>query len=130
MVEGIEKYFQQLAEAAQEAIQEEWSKLRIESEHYPEFFQEYCEYWKESGGVENTFSSVAISRCLIEMRQLFKEAEKPLWGRFIFELDNKGDFEVDFDFDNCDENGFLDEAEYQAKFDAYLQKHLDAIRGD
>jgi hypothetical protein len=49
--------------------------------------------------------SIALTKTIQEMRARFKEARKPLWGSFCFEMDAAGTFKVKLGYEDCDENG-------------------------
>ena len=129
MFEGVEEHFRKLAEISEAAIPEDWTRFCIESEHYDGFSQQYCEYYRKSDGKERTFDSNHLTGCILELRSLFQKADKPLGGRFVFEVHEDGKFNLDFDYENCTESAHLvyDEEKFDEKFNAWVQRHKNAV---
>jgi hypothetical protein len=54
-----------------------------------------------------------------EIRELFKAAGKPLWGRAWFELHSDGKFKMDWSYDDYDADGF---ARFDPKVDSFAER--------
>lgn len=121
MVEGIEAFYEQIAEALIEAIPEEWSAASFESIFYPEGSVYEAEYTRKSDGTIKGFQPASSgSRSFRQLRNKFKEAGKPLWGKARFELWPDGTFNMRWDYDDCDRDGnaLFDEDQERRRHDA------------
>ena len=107
MIEGIEPLYQQIAEAIQEAIPEEWSSAKMEVIFYPQSSIYLGEYTRKADGVARDFATTTnAERAFRKIRRRFREAGKPLWCQATFELKPEGKFNMKWEYDGCDENGF------------------------
>jgi hypothetical protein len=106
MIEGIEPFYQQIAESIQEAIPEEWTTARMDVLFYADGESYEGEYTRTADGKAVDFATTRkAERAFRGLRNKFKEAGKPLWGQASFELDSDGKFHMQWGYDNCDENG-------------------------
>ncbi len=107
MVGGIEPFFQEIADSIQEAIQEPWSMASMEAIFFTEHISYIGEYQPSAGGTTKTFATLRAGRnAFVEIREKFRAAGKPLWGRARFEIQSDGNFKLNWGHDDCDENGF------------------------
>lgn len=106
MLEGIEHIYEKIAISIQDSIQEEWENATMEAVFYPSAIQYTGEYTRASDGVARDFKTDRRGeRAFRELRQLFKDAGKPLWGRAIFELTSNGKFNMKWGYEGCDKDG-------------------------
>ena len=106
MIEGIESLYQQIAEAIQEAIPEEWTSAKMEAIFYSDSSDYFGEYTNQADGKQRSFATAMVARrAFRELRKKFKASGKPLWGRACFELEPSGKFNLRFGYEDCDENG-------------------------
>lgn len=113
MIEGIDQIYETIATSIRESISEAWINATMEAVFYPNAIQYTGEYRRASDGVARAFKTDRRGeRAFREVRQLFKEAGKPLWGRAIFELTSDGKFNMSWVYEGCDKEGnaILDEA--------------------
>ena len=107
MIDGIEQIFQTIADSIQDAIPEEWTTATMEAEFYPHGSRYVGEYTREADGETESFATdLRSERAFRELRERFKEAGKPLWGRACFELNADGKFNMKWGYDDCDEDGY------------------------
>jgi|GEM_PF-3459289 hypothetical protein len=124
MMEGIDQRYETIASSIRESISEAWKNATMEAVFYPNAIQYTGEYTRASDGVARSFATDRRSqRAFREIRQLFKEAAKPLWGRAIFELTSDGKFNMTWVYEGCDKEG-------NAIFDEEIeaQKHEERHR--
>ena len=106
MIDGIELLYQQIAESIEEAIPEEWTTAKMEALFYPGSSTYFGEYRRKADGKCRDFGTTrAGERAFRELRRTFRDAGKPLWGQACFELHSDGKFNMQWGYDNCDENG-------------------------
>ena len=106
MIEGIEKYYQIIANAVNHSILEDWKAAKLDAIFYDGSITYHAEYTREEDGKLRSLVTTAESdRAFRDVRKLFKETGKPLWGQACFELEATGRFNMKFGYDNCDENG-------------------------
>src|SRR5688572_17856022 len=106
MIPGIEPLYQEIAEAMTATIPEEWATATFEVIFYSQSIPFEAEYTRRVDGVARSFLPAASGRrAFQQLRQRFKDAGKPLWGRASFELRADGQFNVNWDYDNCDGQG-------------------------
>jgi Protein of unknown function, DUF600 len=113
MIEGIEAFFQQIANSIQNAIAEEWALAWVESTFFTEHVRFEAEYLPYAGAPSKSFSIDSDGRgAFCEIRERFKQAGKKLWCRTRFQIESDGRFDMFWGYDDCDENGFarFDEA--------------------
>jgi hypothetical protein len=117
MIEGIEPLYLEIAQSMVDAIPEEWSSARFEAIFFSGSSIYEAEYTRRSDGVVLSFQPTSAgSRALRQLRKKFKEAGKRLWGQARFELRPDGKFNMQWGYENCDDNGdtrFDEEAELQ-----------------
>src|SRR5262249_8694171 len=121
MIDGIETFYQQIAESMVEGIPEEWSSAKYEAIFYSGSSTYEAEYIRQTDGDVIGFQpGDAGDRAFRQLRKKFKEAGKPLWGRATFDLWPDGKFDMKFAYDNCDENGNtpFDAEEEHRRFEA------------
>ena len=106
MIEGIELFYQQIAEAMIESIPEEWSSATFEAFFYPKSSSYEGEYTRKADGVARDFPPASGGcRAFRQLRKKFKDAGKPLWGRASFVLQADGTFNMKWIYDDCDHEG-------------------------
>lgn len=121
MVEGIEAFYQQIAESMIEAIPEEWSVASFEAIFFPEGSVYEAEYTRKLDGKVRGFQPASGgSRAFRQLRKKFKDAEKPLWGKARFELRPDGTFNMNWGYDDCDRDGnaLFDEEQERRRHEA------------
>lgn len=107
MIEGIEPFYQKIAEGIQAAILEPWQSATVEVIFFSQSSNYEGEFINGSEPHPKGFEiGFAIIRPFLELRELFKKAGKPLWCRARFELSPDGKFKMNWGYDDCDENGF------------------------
>jgi hypothetical protein len=106
MLDGIEMLYQEIAESIQGAIPEEWTRARMDVIFYSDGSTYEGEYIRKADGKLRGFAtSPSGERAFRELRRMFKESDKALWGQASFELHPDGKFKMKWGYDNCDENG-------------------------
>lgn len=106
MIEGVEPLYQAIAESIQETIDDDWSSAIMEAIFYSESSTYIGEYTRSVDGKARSFpTSGKGSRAFRALRERFREEGKPLWGRARFDLRPDGTFDIQWIYDNCDENG-------------------------
>ncbi|HWE95791.1 MAG TPA: immunity protein YezG family protein [Tepidisphaeraceae bacterium] len=113
MIEGIEPFYQQIGESIQGAISEPWQRAAVEAIFFPQSSKYLGEYFTAENAPPKGFPvDLKVIQSFRGLRELFKNAGKPLWCRARFELHSDGKFTMNWGYDDCDENGFapFDEA--------------------
>lgn len=106
MIDGIDAFYQQIADSIQEAIPEEWSSAKFEAIFHAEGSSYSGEYIRSIDGKLRSFGTTSQGeRTFRELRKKFKESGMPLWGQACFEIESSGDFQMKWGYDNLDENG-------------------------
>jgi hypothetical protein len=106
MIEGLELFYQQIAESMLEAIPEEWSTATFEATFFSDSSRYEAEYTRATDGLARGFQPTDTGcRAFRHLRKKFKEAGKQVWGQACFELLPNGKFNMKWGYDNCDENG-------------------------
>jgi hypothetical protein len=117
MIDGIEQLYQEIAEAMLATIPEEWSSAKYEAIFFASAFVFEAEYTRAVDGKARSFLPLSSGdAALRQLRQLFKDAGKPLWGRVCFALSPDGATNVAWGYDQCDANGdaiFDEDAEFE-----------------
>lgn len=105
MIEGIETYYQRIADGIVDGIPEDWRHARVEVVFYSECSDYDGEYTTDDGK-ERSFE-VSDDACLAfrQLRKKFNESGKRVWGQATFELNADGSFNMKWGYDNCEENG-------------------------
>ncbi len=107
MIDGIEPFYQQIAESIEEAISEKWTTAKMDVVFFSDASEYTGEYTRAVDGVARGFATTSAGeRAFRELRRLFKECAQPAWGRACFELQANGTFNMKWGYDDCDENGF------------------------
>lgn len=107
MIQGIEVYYQQIADAISDAIPEDWATALMEVTFHDGSIDYHGEYTRSVDGVPRSFGTPRIARdAFKDIRSLFKQSGKPLWGSATFNLDSNGQFNMKWNYDDCDENGY------------------------
>jgi len=127
MIDGIEPFYRQIAEAIQEAISEPWQTAVVEAV----FFSQSSNYVGEfvtSGGVRPKSFGVKLKaiRAFLGLRDPFKKAGKPVWCRAKFEIQSNGKFRMTWGYDDCDENGF---AHFDEKRESERMRQIQLRQG-
>lgn len=106
MIEGIERFYQQIADSIQDAIPEEWDAAKMEAIFFPGSSTYFGEYVRKADGKARDFpTSPAAESAFREIRRGFKKAGKKAWGQATFELYPDGRFNMAWGYENCNENG-------------------------
>lgn len=106
MIEGIEAFYERLAQAVHDSLPEEWSAALYEATFFPDGSVYEAEYTRKLDGKARGFlPSSGGARTFRQLRKAFEDAGKPLWGKARFELWPDGTFKLHFDYENCDANG-------------------------
>lgn len=103
MIKGVAESYQTIAEAIENAIVEPWTVATIEVVYYPDgsdYFGEYLSASGKSRGFEVTCDDEFDS-----IRTRFKEEGHAVWGQATFTLRSDGTFDMNWSYENCDENG-------------------------
>lgn len=119
MIDGIEEAYEQIANSMIETIPEEWTAASFQAIFYPDGSVYEAEYIRKGDGKARGFQPAGGgSRAFRQLRKLFKDAGKPLWGSACLELKPDGKFNVKWNYEKCDPEGY-------AIFDAdvELQRH-------
>jgi len=95
MIEGIEKYYQTIANAMNDAIPEEWTSASITAIFYEDSITFRAEYTRSTDGKIRSFETTMESdRAFRDLRKLFKASGKPVWGQAVFNLTYDGKFNM------------------------------------
>src|SRR5262249_19727714 len=82
MIPGIEPLYQELAESMLASIPEEWSTATFDVLFFSHSTVFEAEYTRQADGLARSFAPPRNGhRAFQRLRQLFKDAGKPLWGR-------------------------------------------------
>lgn len=107
MIQGIEPLFQQVADGINASIRERWNSATLEAVFHPDRFTLLGSYLTELGATPKSFRAPRrTEKSFHRMRALFVQAGKPLWCKARFKLHSDGEFNIDWIYDECDENGF------------------------
>src|SRR5262245_2593398 len=100
-----------------DGIPEEWSTAEYHAIFHPDGSTYEAEYVRQVDDLPRGFQPAGNSSKIIrELRQRFREAGQPLWGRVWFTLRPDGTFNVRWGYEDCDANGnaiFDEETEVQ-----------------
>jgi hypothetical protein len=121
MIPGIEPLYQEIAESMLASIPEEWSTATFDVLFFSHSTAFEAEYTRKADGLARSFAPPRNGRRAFQrLRQLFKDAGKPLWGRATFELRPDGQFNIKWGYDNCDAQGnaLFDEDEEVRRLEA------------
>jgi hypothetical protein len=106
MIDGIEDLYQAIAESMVQTIPEDWSTATFEAIFYPDGSVYEGEYTRKADDVARSFQpATGGSRAFRQLRQRFKDAGKPLWGKARFDLRADGSFNMTWGYEDCDEDG-------------------------
>jgi len=106
MIEGLQPLYLQIAESIQGSIEDEWSEAKIDAIFYDGSITYFGEYKRVVDGKSRGFATQSSGeRAFRQIRKLFKEAGKPLWGQATFLLYPDGRFNMKWGYDSCDSNG-------------------------
>lgn len=107
MIDGIEQFYQQIAEAVAESIHEPWQTATVEAVFFPESITFVGEYSAENGSHPTGFEvGLKLIRAFRGLRELFRSTGKPVWCRAKFEMSCDGKFKMNWGYDGCDKDGF------------------------
>jgi hypothetical protein len=123
MIAGIDRLYQQIAGSIQGSIPGQWEVAWIDAIFYSEHTFYSAEYVTREGGASISFATDRAARlAFVELREMFRQAGKPLWCRARFQIYSDGRFNMKWGYDDCDENGF-------ARFDeeAELKRMRDLL---
>ena len=106
MIPGIEQFYQRIADSIQESITEDWSTALIEAVFYSSTISFHGEYVRAIDGVPRSLRPTLDGMgAFKDLRKLFKEDGKPLWGSATFEIESSGRFKMNWGYDDCDKEG-------------------------
>ncbi len=105
MIKGIEQYYQLIAEAIDESINESWVTAMLNAIFYDDSITLEAEY-RRPNGKDVSFHMPPKARIAFQaIRAKFAEAGEPVWGQAHFEMNSNGKFKMDFGYKDCDERG-------------------------
>ncbi len=124
MIDGIEQFYQRIAESVQENIPEPWFTAWIDAIFFSDHAFYSGEYMTDEGCSPKSFATGREARrAFVDLRDLFKQARQPVWCKARFMIQSNGQFNMKWHYDDCDENGF-------ARFDEETElKRMRALRG-
>lgn len=105
MIEGIEPYFQRIANSLTETLPKGWTVAYFEAIFYPASSVYEAEYIRKDGVARSVEVTRDGPRAFRELRALFKKAGRSLWGRARFELRPDGTFNMTWGYEDCDADG-------------------------
>ena len=105
MIPGVEPLYERIAEAMAAAVPEEWVSAEYQARFYADGSTYEAEYIRPDG-VARSFTPDG-GRAVRELRRLFKQSGRPVWGQVWFLLRADGSFNVRWGYDGCDANGDL-----------------------
>jgi len=105
LIPGIEPLYQRIADAMTAAIPEEWASAEYHAMFYAHGSTYEAEYVRPDG-VARSFAPDG-GRAIRELRRLFQQAGRPVWGQVWFLLRADGSFNARWGYDGCDANGDL-----------------------
>jgi hypothetical protein len=106
MIDGIEAFYQRIADSMTAELPEGWSTARIDAVFFPRSSRYEAEYVRQPDGLSRSFSpTLDGGKAFREIRKALKAAGKDLWGRASFELRPDGTFNMRWGYDDCDANG-------------------------
>ena len=106
MVPGIEEFYQIIGSSIVAAIPEKWTHAKMYAVFYSDHILYDGEYLLLNGEKRSFSTPIEAERAFRRIRELFKEAQQPLWCRASFELTPEGKFSTKWGYDDCDEKGF------------------------
>jgi hypothetical protein len=108
MIDGIESYYQRIANSITECIPEEWSVATLHAMFYEDGSTYEAEYARQKDGKAiGLATSSDGSRAIRDMRKAFRLAGQPVWGQLLFVLRADGTFNCKWSYEGCDANGDL-----------------------
>ena len=112
MIEGIEPFYQQIADAIQPALPPTWYRVWMDAIYYSDSMFYHAAYQTHEGTCLSLPASMAAENAFDGMRALFARSGKIPWGRARFVIFSTGKFNLQLSYDDCDESGFarFDEA--------------------
>jgi hypothetical protein len=117
MIDGAERYFEEIANCMVGEITEEWSFANLEAIFFSASIAFEAEYVRSADGKTRSFApNVSGLRAIMHLRQKFRDAGKAVWCRVRFKLQADGKFDIDWGYDDCDANGnaiYDEEREYR-----------------
>lgn len=105
MVPGIEVFYQRLADSLVSVAPRIWESLKAESTFYESTTRHCCEC-VIGGKAKSVQTPSDWDEILRELRELFKKNDKRVWGQTVFSLTNSGEFNMDWGYDEVDEEGY------------------------
>ena len=109
-----------LAQLIEVSITEPWSSARLDALFYSGSSFLFGEYTIASTGRIRDFdTSWDMNNAFRDLRGMFKDLGQPVWGRACFQLERGGEFNVQWYYEHCDENGDL--VWDEARFDEFRQ---------
>jgi hypothetical protein len=115
MIDGIEAHYQTIADSIVEVIGEPWTRAWIDAIFFSESIEFTGGYVGEDARPRSFGPKRPARNAIREIRELFRRAGKPLWGRTHFELHSDGKFDMTWSYDDCDEDG-------NARFDEVAER--------
>ncbi|MGL4462888.1 MAG: immunity protein YezG family protein [Planctomycetia bacterium] len=105
MIEGADKFYQQIADEIALSISEPWVLAKIEAVFHPGNSEYLGDYFLPSGQAMGFEVTLPAIRAFRELRRKFKGSGQSVWGQATFELEASGKFKMAWGYENCDENG-------------------------
>ena len=130
MVDDIEPFYRQLADGVASAIKTPWQTATVEAIFYTQSIAFNGEYWVAGDPVPKSFEvELNIVRVFRKLREKFNQAGKMPWGQATFHLESSGKFNMNWNYDKCDENGFVifdEEADHERQRQIRLRQGLSS----
>lgn len=125
MIEGIEPIYQLIADSIQRTIPDSWATAWVEAIYFTEHISYSAEYTPSNGSAPKSFATERSGRRAFEqLREMFQNAGKPLWCGARFTIHSDGTFNMKWNYENCDGNGFArfdEKEEFERKWKLWNQ---------
>jgi hypothetical protein len=125
MIDGIEPFYQRIADGINAALPDEWRLAWMDAIFYDGSVSYYGSYLADNEDLCTDFeTSKDATKAFREMRALWVQAGKTPWCRARFYLFSTGKFRLQLSYDDSDENGF-------ARFDedSEMEHHNQRLTG-
>jgi hypothetical protein len=107
MIDGIEPLYQRIADGIVAALPETWDRAWMDAIFYSDHVLYHGCYQSTEGGTCASFPTAEDAEMAFqEMRGLFAAAGKAPWCRVRFEVTSAGQFQLQWSYDDCDDQGF------------------------
>jgi hypothetical protein len=124
MIPGIEEHYQRIADALVATLPEGWRSVTVTAVFYADSISWYPESVTASGKLESVDCNRDLRWAFQDFRQAFREAGKLAWGEVVFTMHADGTINVQFKYENCDENGnrIWDAEEWSRRHDEWVRR--------